>query len=754
MSEKLEFDLGVRNNQVSKALEDSTKKAKFLETAMASAVGFFSANVVQAGLAKIKGVFSQAIGEARTFSKSVAEINSILPKNAKLTEESTASLKELAKQYGSDAQSQAKAFYNIVSAGVQGTSNQLDVLKQSNEAATAGLVNIDTATTVLVSSVNAYAASGLTAKEASDSLFQAVKDGQTTFGELAGALGRVAPLASSAGVSFQDLNGTIAFLTSAGIKTDQAVTGLRGALTAIIKPTEEAKKEARKLGLELSVDGVAAAGGFAEFLEKVKVASGGSAASISQLFGSVEATNAILAITGGSFERFTSQIDNNRRSLGATKDAAGEVKQSLDFELSQTEAEAKSLALTIGNLMVPAIQDFAAGLRLIGRLFKENTDQYSVQREKLAELADEYNNVTRRIDEAKEGPKFKVNYGDAIKGLQTIEQLEARRNAILKERQDLRAFINAPGGETASTTGASNGEAELAAAREQAARLIALKQEQNAELLNLDNQLTLERANAVKEQANLGLEDANLKQQAELERMTEFERQKTELEFQLKDQQAQAIEDANERNFNIQKTAKEKELALTKQANAAIVKQEGLRIEQEKRVAQERIALQQATASTLTGIVGTAANLATLLTKEGSKELFLIQKTAALAQAIVAMNTGIALANVVPPPGNIAAAAAAKAQGAIAISGIVATTLKGFAEGGIIGGDSSGASAGPDNTTFQGRKGEMVLTADDQKLLLDGIRGGSFGGGDIRIEIDGVEIFKVVRNQVKKGYKL
>jgi hypothetical protein len=280
------------------------------------------------------------------------------------------------------------------------------------------------------------------------------------------------------------------------------------------------------------------------------------------------------------------------------------------------------------------------------------------------------------------------------------------------------------------------------------------RKKMNDEILLLDQQLVAEQNNIQLEQDNAAITDDLARQQAEIQRIQDFEATKIELQAQLKDAEIQRTLDGEEQRLALLKNSGEKELALAKVKNDSLSKQANLLRDAEKKAATERIAQQQATSSTISGIIGAGANLSVLLTKEGSKEQFFIQKAAALAQALVATNLAIAMANAVPPPGNIPAMAAAKANGAIAISGILASTIQGFAEGGVIGGEGQGASNGPDNTTFKGRNGEMVLTAEDQSMLLSSIRNGGMGGGDIVIQIGEEVVFRAVRNQMKKGYKL
>jgi TP901 family phage tail tape measure protein len=254
MSDKLLIEVVLTKADTKKAFDEVDKKAavagaktgrsfgkSFSTSVKASAAGavksFAALTVAAVGLNKALQLIGASFDNLRGFSRGVAEVNSILPKNQKLTEASTKSLIKFSSAFGTNQQSQARGFYNIVSAGVKGTAKQLETLAIANRAAVAGLVDIDSSAKVLVSSVNAYASSGLTAKEASDALFVSVREGQTTFGELSNFLGNVTSVAASAGLKFDELAGFLAFTTKNGLATDVAVTGLRQILTSIIKPS-------------------------------------------------------------------------------------------------------------------------------------------------------------------------------------------------------------------------------------------------------------------------------------------------------------------------------------------------------------------------------------------------------------------------------------------------------------------------------------------------------------------------------------
>jgi len=152
------------------------------------------------------------------------------------------------------------------------------------------------------------------------------------------------------------------------------------------------------------------------------------------------------------------------------------------------------------------------------------------------------------------------------------------------------------------------------------------------------------------------------------------------------------------------------------------------------------------------------------LTASGNSELFAIGKASALA--VHGINAAKAVSNALsaaPPPFNFALAAlvgvAMAAQGAK----IASQKPPAYAEGGFIGG-MNGASYGQDNSVATVRTGEMILNANDQRTLLNGIKSGDMGGDSkiellisaitsqpVIVEVDGVEVARAVRNAREMG---
>lgn len=175
-----------------------------------------------------------------------------------------------------------------------------------------------------------------------------------------------------------------------------------------------------------------------------------------------------------------------------------------------------------------------------------------------------------------------------------------------------------------------------------------------------------------------------------------------------------------------------------------------------------QVALEQSYQATRNTLIGQGFQLAATLAKDGSKEQFLIQKAAALAEIIIGDGKARALipaqVAAIPYPANLAAAATlhayVTAQTAIGSAIVAASAIKGFADGGIVGGSSTGATNGPDNQVATIRTGELVLNANQQKSLFDAINSGNLGGGDIIVQIDGRTVATAVRNQIRSGFVL
>lgn len=309
-----------------------------------------------------------SVRQARDFNAALSEVSTLIEGTPAQMEGLRSATRDLVSEFGGSSTSKIEAFYQAISAGAGSVADSAVLLEDANRLAIGGVTDLTTAVDVLTTATNAYAASGLTAAEASDAIFVGVKAGKTTVTELSAALGNVIPIASSLGVTFDEVVGSVAALTTQGQTTSVAVTGLRAILTAVVKPTKEAADAAAELGLQFDVQALRAQG-LEKFLQEVIVATGGSEEAMGQLFGSVEALNAVLAFAGGAGEKFSGVMVDLENKTGAATEAYEKMAASLDQRWKRASAAALEIGLRLGDvlltLIVPALEATAKVLAVV-----------------------------------------------------------------------------------------------------------------------------------------------------------------------------------------------------------------------------------------------------------------------------------------------------------------------------------------------------------------------------------------------------
>ena len=262
-----------------------------------------------------------------------------------------------------------KGLFDIISAGVA-AGDAIRVLTIASDLALAGGTDVAVAVDGITTALGAFGKEAGTAQDIQEKFFTAQKFGKTTIEELALSIGLVASTAASSGVSFDELLASVAAATVTGVRTNAAFTGLRSAISNILKPTADAAEEADRLGVQF--DGAALRSkGLIGLLEQVTQASGFNADSFTKLFGSIQALNFVQAISARNF----TAVNNITRELGnatqraATFNEALAVKQdTVSFATNQLLGQFDALAVQIGKTLAPAIKSI---ITLLGDLVEE-----------------------------------------------------------------------------------------------------------------------------------------------------------------------------------------------------------------------------------------------------------------------------------------------------------------------------------------------------------------------------------------------
>ena len=315
----------------------------------------FAVDVARVAAAAIAAVGVASVREASQFETTFSRIQGLVGLTTSEIDELQEAARRLGPQFGKSGNEAADALFFITSSGLRG-SEAINVLEASLKGAAIGLGDMNSLANAATAAMNTYGPSVLSGTEAVDALAEAVRLGQFAPEELAGSLGRVIPIASELGITFQETTGLIAGLTRGGLNASEAVTGVRGAMQAFIKPTQEAKKIMEEYGL--TSDEVADSierDGFLATLVKLREAFGDNEEDFTRVIGSIEGLSAVLSLTGENVAVNTDIIAQMTDGIGILDEAMGITAETAQFKFDVAMATARDSLLEIGLAIIEGI---------------------------------------------------------------------------------------------------------------------------------------------------------------------------------------------------------------------------------------------------------------------------------------------------------------------------------------------------------------------------------------------------------------
>lgn len=295
--------------------------------------------------------------KAIEFDNGMREVLTLLPE---LGNESFEKLKNQAlsfsKDIGKAPEETVKALYQALSAGIP-RENVFEFLKTAGEASIAGVSDLKTSVDGLTSVTNAYGSEILNAQKASDIMFQTVKLGKTDFTQLSNSLFNVIPIASAIGVQFEDIGAAIAAMTAQGVPTSVATTQIRQSLVELNKEGSVAYETFKQISGESFKDFIAGGGNLQEALQMMSDHAEKTEKEVTSMFSSVEAGNAVLALSGKNASKFKDYLDQVRNSVGATSEAFKKIDDGAARQFERLKAELSALVIELGNNALPLINE-------------------------------------------------------------------------------------------------------------------------------------------------------------------------------------------------------------------------------------------------------------------------------------------------------------------------------------------------------------------------------------------------------------
>lgn len=318
----------------------------------------FAVEVGRAAAAAVSAVAVAGVREAVTFESSFAKIQGLVGLSEKEVESLKQTARDLGPTFGRSANEAADALFFITSAGLRGAEAS-DVLEASLKGASIGLGDITSLANAATAAVNTFGPSMLSGTDAVDAIAEAVRLGQFAPEELAASVGRVLPISAELGISLQETLGLVSGLTRGGLNAAESITGLRGAYQAFLKPSAQATETLAQYGL--SIDDVRESireKGFLQTMVDLRDTFGDNQDAVTDVFGSIEGLNAVLALTGENVGTNTDIIAQMTDGVGVLDEAFNIVSETTQFKFDQAMATAKETLLEIGLALLDRINPY------------------------------------------------------------------------------------------------------------------------------------------------------------------------------------------------------------------------------------------------------------------------------------------------------------------------------------------------------------------------------------------------------------
>lgn len=363
--------------------DDSNLKSKLSGIGSLAASAAKTAVTAIAGISTaLAGVAAAAVKAGAAYETSLAKVGTIADTSAKPLADLSREIIQLSNDTGEGAAELNEALYSAISAGAD-AERAVDLVAVAVKAARGGFTDTETAVDGLTSALNAYAMETADAQGLANKFLVTQNLGKTTFGQLASSIGTVAPTANAAGVSVEELLASVASLTANGIGTSEAMTGMKAALSNIIKPTGEAAKLAQQLGIDFSAASLQTKG-WAGFLAELQEKTGGNTDQMATLFGSVEALNTVLTLTSEQGTALmTKTLDEMASNTTALDDAYEAMSGALEMTVQKIGTNLQNLGVQFYESVQGPAQEAASGaleaVRALSSAFQEGGLSGAVQ---------------------------------------------------------------------------------------------------------------------------------------------------------------------------------------------------------------------------------------------------------------------------------------------------------------------------------------------------------------------------------------
>lgn len=342
---------------VAKMSSDSKSKITTLGKISGVGLGIIAAGAVAAGAASVK--------MASQFDRSMEMIHTQAGASQAEVDKMSKAVLNLAGPTATAPDVLAQGLFHIESAGMRGQ-KALDALKIAAEGAKVGGANLVDVTNALNSTLVSGISGAKNMSSAMGALNATVGAGDMTMQNLADAVGNgVTAAATSFGVNLNDMGAALAVFGDNNIRGADAGSQFRMMLQSLSKPAATGQAALKSLGLtETTLAKDLQSGGLNKALTDLHdhlIATGSTGAKagaiLTQAFGKKAGVG--INVLMDQFDRFKTKQEEIARGANKFGDAWKHTKAEFSTQMSSLKATLESVAIKIGNRLIPIIQRVA-----------------------------------------------------------------------------------------------------------------------------------------------------------------------------------------------------------------------------------------------------------------------------------------------------------------------------------------------------------------------------------------------------------
>ena len=285
-------------------------------------------------------------------------------------------LREKAREMGSktkfSASEAAEAMNYMAMAGWK-TNDMLSGIEGIMNLAAASGEDLATTSDIVTDALTAFGLSASDSGHFADILAAASSNANTNVSMMGETFKYAAPVLGSLGYSAEDSAIAIGLMANAGIKSSQAGTALRSAITNLAKPTGTVASAMEQYGISLT-DSSGKMYSLRELMEQLRQKLGGlseaeQAQAAASLFGK-EAMSGMLAIINGSpadFEKLSNAIDTCSDTVdgynGTTEKMVAVMQDNLAGQVTILKSQLEELAISFSDILMPTIRSIVSRIQ-------------------------------------------------------------------------------------------------------------------------------------------------------------------------------------------------------------------------------------------------------------------------------------------------------------------------------------------------------------------------------------------------------